>query len=66
MALTKDEIIQHASHAADNRHSLETSLRNLADLNNLPNYADDTAAASGGVPIGGLYRSTSTIKVRVA
>jgi UDP-N-acetylenolpyruvoylglucosamine reductase len=32
----------------------------------LPDYADDAAAATGGIPVGGLYRSTSTIKVRVA
>lgn len=31
-----------------------------------PSYADDLAAAAGGVPIGGNYRSTSTIKKRVS
>jgi len=39
-------------------------LNNLNTL--LPNYADDAAAATGGIPVGGLYRSTSTIKVRIA
>lgn len=29
-------------------------------------YADDAAASAGGVPIGGIYRTTSTIKVRTA
>lgn len=30
------------------------------------NFADDTAAATGGVPVGGLYRTASVIKQRVA
>jgi hypothetical protein len=32
----------------------------------LGDHADDTAAASGGVAIGGLYRTGSALKVRVA
>lgn len=32
----------------------------------LGSYADDAAAATGGVPIGGLYRTASAVKVRVA
>lgn len=32
----------------------------------LGSYADDAAAAAGGVPIGGLYRTASAVKVRVA
>ena len=32
----------------------------------LGDYADDTAAAAGGVAVGGAYRTGSTIKVRVA
>lgn len=32
----------------------------------LANYADDTAAASGGVPLKGLYRTGSAVKIRVA
>jgi hypothetical protein len=66
MALSKDQITQHATKAADNRRDLEAVLLNLTDLNTLPDHADDSAAASGGVPIGGLYRSTSTLKVRVS
>jgi len=33
---------------------------------NIPNFADDTAAAAGGVPIGAHYRTGSTLKIRVA
>ena len=32
----------------------------------LADHADDAAAAIGGIAVGGLYRSTSTIKIRVA
>lgn len=32
----------------------------------LPNYADDTAAASGGIPVGGMYRNGSVIQIRVS
>lgn len=35
-------------------------------LSNLSEYADDTAAAAGGVEVGGFYRTGSAIKVRVA
>lgn len=31
----------------------------------LQNYVDDTAAAGGGVPVGGLYRNGSVVMVRV-
>ena len=32
----------------------------------LGDYADDTAAAAGGVAVGGAYRTGSSIKVRIA
>lgn len=32
----------------------------------LPAYADDAAAATGGIPIGGFYRTGSAVKQRVA
>ncbi len=34
-------------------------------LNILP-FADDAAAATGGIPVGGLYRTASALKIRVA
>lgn len=37
-----------------------------APLANVPNYADDTAAAAGGVPVGGFYRNGSDLMVRAA
>ena len=38
----------------------------LGTLAGSTSYADDTAAAAGGVPIGGLYRNGSAVMVRVA
>ena len=35
-------------------------------LSGVGDYADDAAAASGGVPVGGVYRTGSALKVRVA
>ena len=29
-------------------------------------YANDSAAATGGVPIGGVYRNGSAVQVRIA
>ena len=33
--------------------------------NGIGSFADDAAAATGGVPVGGLYRTASAIKIRV-
>lgn len=38
----------------------------IGQFGNLADYADDTAAAAGGIEIGQLYRTGSTIKVRVS
>lgn len=34
-------------------------------ITSIGDYADDTAAAAGGVPVTGVYRTGSTLKVRV-
>ncbi|MHA2402968.1 MAG: hypothetical protein ACXADH_08280, partial [Candidatus Kariarchaeaceae archaeon] len=36
----------------------------LPDLVNF-NFADDTAAAAGGIPVGGLYHSAGVVKIRL-
>lgn len=41
--------------------SLITSLKSVPD-----SYANDAAAAAGGVPIGGRYRNGSVLMVRAA
>jgi hypothetical protein len=47
---------------------IEKAIRDgQAQFENLPpEYADDAAAATGGVPINGIYRSGSAIKIRAS
>ena len=35
-------------------------------ISNIQNFADDTAAAAGGILIGGIYRTVGDLKVRIA
>lgn len=37
----------------------------LSGFNTLGNYANDAAAAVGGVAVGGMYRNGSVVQVRV-
>ena len=30
------------------------------------NYADDTAAAAGGIPLGGVYHNAGALRIRIA
>ncbi|CAB4140473.1 hypothetical protein UFOVP407_58 [uncultured Caudovirales phage] len=49
--------------------NIETLRRKTLDapsLSGLGNYANDAAAATGGVPVGGMYRNGSALMVRVA
>jgi len=38
----------------------------ITPIASIPNFADDAAAATGGLPIGGRYRTGSAMKIRVA
>jgi hypothetical protein len=38
----------------------------LSQVSSSLNYADDTAAAAGGVPLGGLYRNGNFILIRIS
>lgn len=48
-----------------NAETLSNKVLNAPRLTGLGNYADDTAAAAGGVPVGGMYRNGSALMVRV-
>lgn len=53
--------------ARANLGAVDLSLSEAAGVSvALGNYADDAAAATGGVAVGALYRTGSIIKVRVA
>jgi len=38
----------------------------LTEVSESLNFADDSAAQAGGVPLGGLYRNGSDIKIRIS
>jgi hypothetical protein len=44
---------------------IENSYLVLSQVSQSLNFADDTAAASGGVPLGGLYRNGNFILIRI-
>jgi len=44
---------------------LATSTMVLASVSSSFNFVDDTAAASGGVPLGGLYHTSGSVKIRL-
>jgi len=46
--------------------TLSNKTLDAPSLANLGNYANDGAASSGGVPIGGMYRNGSALMVRVS
>lgn len=46
--------------------TLSNKTINAPKLSGLGNYADDSAAAAGGVPVGGMYRDGSVLMVRVS
>ena len=56
-------LVRQAFQALDRR---ATRLEAAADWSALGDYADDTAAAAGGVAVGQLYRNGSVVMVRVA
>lgn len=49
----------------ENAETLKSKTLDAPSFANLGDYADDTAAAAGGVVLGQAYRTGSTLKVRV-
>lgn len=49
-----------------NTETLENKTLDAPSITGLGDYADDTAAAAGGVPVDGIYRNGSVLQVRVA
>jgi hypothetical protein len=46
------------------RTNVEANFTELYDRTNPPAFADETAAAKGGVPFGGFYHTDGALKVR--
>jgi len=47
-------------------HVLDIDASGFIKITTPNTYANDGAAATGGVPVGGLYRNGSVVQVRVA
>lgn len=52
--------------AADATYLKWKKIGNFIQFDQLSNYADDTAAATGGVMLGAMYHTTGTLKIRIA
>lgn len=50
----------------ENAETLKNKTLEAPKLSGLGDYVDDAAAAAGGVPVGGIYRTGSALKVRIA
>jgi hypothetical protein len=50
----------------ENAETLKNKTLDAPKVSGLGDYADDTAASAGGVPVGGVYRNGSVVQVRVA
>jgi hypothetical protein len=50
----------------DQEETLAQKTLSAPRLINVPNYADDAAAATGGIDIGQMYRTGNALKVRIA
>lgn len=56
------QVAKQGNETANRVSALETA----TDWSALDDYADDTAAAAGGVEIGQLYRTGNALKVRLS
>lgn len=61
-----DGVLLVIERGSDIRDGSGNTLVGVARTATLTDYADDAAAAVGGVAVGGLYRTASAVKVRVA
>jgi hypothetical protein len=60
------ENLDEIKYVASNMEAIVTVAEHFSGLASLPNHANDAAAASGGVTVGGLYRNGSVLMVRVS
>lgn len=50
---------------AETSNTTTVAMLQIANYSSM-NYADDAAAATGGIPLGGVYHTSGTLKVRIA
>jgi hypothetical protein len=49
----------------DNDVKIENGFTILTSVSQSLNFADDAAAAAGGIPLGGLYRNGNFVAIRI-
>ena len=54
------------NNTGSNTVTIETGYVILTEVSQSLNFADDTAAAAGGIPLGGLYRNGNFVQIRVS
>tara|TARA_R110002051_G_scaffold305397_1_gene375332 strand:+ start:941 stop:1240 length:300 start_codon:yes stop_codon:yes gene_type:complete len=52
--------------ASDATYLKWRKIGNFIQFDQLSNYTDDTAAATGGVMLGAMYHTAGTLKIRIA
>ena len=52
--------------ASDATYLKWKKIGNFIQFDQLSNYTDDTAAATGGVMLGAMYHTAGTLKIRIA
>jgi hypothetical protein len=70
LAAAAGNAVQLRALGADTDIDLQLTPKNngflLTPIGSVPDFADDTSAAAGGVPIGGFYRTSSALQIRAA
>jgi hypothetical protein len=54
-----------AGAVAETENTVTVKLLQIANYSTM-NYADDAAAATGGIPLGGVYHTSGALKIRIS
>jgi hypothetical protein len=63
--LFRDTIISGSLNVSGSTHTVQNGFVILQQVSQSLNFIDDAAAATGGVPLGGLYRNGNFIAIRI-
>lgn len=71
ISASADGLKVNIGNAAEDALEINQTAKTIKGINGyallpLTSYANDSAAAAGGVAVGGLYHTTGTVKVRLA
>jgi hypothetical protein len=60
-----NQIVTGSLNVSGSSHTIQNGYVILQQVSQSLNFVDDTAAAAGGVPLGGLYRNGNFIVIRI-